>query len=233
MGEKKDLTDVFDAIQNALDTSTGEACKELAVSAVSITNPVLGTVINLGLQHFNEIKLRFLLKGLASGLNIETRLNQLYAYVKGSVSRAFAVANTFRETIAANSPHICMLYGIILSKHLGEQETDFSQDDIIVCHALENASDHDLDIFYEIMTNCLTKDKKVEYHKRDIQKYEKTCLWCIYNRLFRQGGYTIGELSGDYSSVADDEVINTCQYADSSAELLMNLIYDLRQIWTY
>ena len=233
MGGKKDLTDVIDAIQNTLDTSVGDVCKELAVSAISITNPMLGTAINLGLQHFNEIKLRLLLRGLASDQNIETRLNQLYAYVKGSATRAFAVANTFRETIAANSPHICMLYGIILSKHLGSKESDFSQDDIIVCRALENASDYDLDIYKELMTHCVTKEKEIAYRKQDKKRYDITCVWCANNRLFTKNGYIHAELSGNYDDIPDEMIINTHYHIESAAVLLYELIKELEQVWNY
>lgn len=231
MDEKKGLTEVFDAIQDTLDTPIGDVCKEITVDAINNISPILGATISVGLQRFNEIKLRYLLKGLASDLNMEKRLNQLRNYVMSSTSRAFTVANVFREAIAANSPKICLLYGIILSKHLGKQGKDFSHDDILVCHALENASDYDLDIYKEIMTNCVTTDKKIAYKKQDKKKYDQTCTWCLYNRLFIKRGYICAELSGDYDDISDDIDINTGYCVESAAELLLELIDTLKRIW--
>ncbi len=233
MERKKDLTDVFDAIQNTLETPMGGACKELVVDAISSMSSVIGSAVNVGLQHFNEIKLWYLLKGLSSDLDVEKRLNQLHNYVTSSVSRAFTVANVFRETVAANSPHICLLYGYILSRHLGENEKDFSQDDIILCHALENASDYDLDIFIEIMTSCVAEDKIIKYKKQDKKKYDQTCTWCLYNRLFIKREYIYAELAGKYDDIPDDIDISTGYHVESAAELLCKMIDDLKQIWHY
>ena len=52
------------------------------------------------------------------------------------------------------NPKVCVIYGLILANHL-ETLTEFTHEELIVCKALENATDYDLKNFKEIMENYL------------------------------------------------------------------------------
>lgn len=104
-------------------------------------------------------------------------------------------------------------------------------DDIIVCNALENASDYDLDNFKEIMNSWINQDGLVEYPRTDKERLEKTCLWCVYSRLFSINGLTWGQASGKDDS--DSKTVKTNHVPNSSSNILLNLINDLGQVWNY
>ena len=81
-------------------------------------------------------------------------MNELYNYVNSSPEKAIIVANLFKQTVNAECPKVCVIYGLILANHL-ETLTEFTHEELIVCKALENATDYDLKNFKEIMENYL------------------------------------------------------------------------------
>lgn len=157
MLQKYDLTDIGNAISQAMDNPIVEIVRTGTVGALGMLNPVLGIAAGIGndlISKYNDFKLSFLLNGLASGRNIEMRLNQLYTYVTSSSEKAVIVANLFKQTINAECPKACILYGLILASHL-DSGTKFTHDELIVCKAIESATDYDLKNFKEIMENYL------------------------------------------------------------------------------
>ncbi len=225
---------VLKKIQEMLTTPEGEAVLSEAGLAVGMICPPAGVVaesFNIFLQQYDKLKLRMLIKGLSKDLDVEKHINELYNYVSSSPTRAFTVGNVLKEAVAAKSPKICMLYGIILAEHVNKQKTDFTIDDIIVCNALENASDFDLDNFKELMEHWINQEGYIEYPKEEKEKFEKTCLWCIYSRLFNIHGFTWAILGGEDDP--ESKTVRTNYVVESSAKMLLNLVNELGMTWNY
>ena len=153
MAQKYDLTDIGNALSRVMDNPMTKIIRSGSIGVLGVVNPVAGIVGGIGndlLSEYNTFKLGHLLNGLASGFNLERRLNELYNYVNSSPEKAIIVANLFKQTVNAECPKVCVIYGLILANHL-ETLTEFTHEELIVCKALENATDYDLKNFKEIM----------------------------------------------------------------------------------
>ena len=151
MSKKYDLTDIGNVLSEAMNNPIVEIIRSGAVGVLGLANPVIGIAGAIGndiLSKYNDLKLSYLLKGLEAESNIEKRLNQLYTYVKSSHNKALNVANLFKQTITAECPKACFLYGLIMASHL-DSDTSFTYDELIVCKAIETATDYDLKNFKE------------------------------------------------------------------------------------
>ena len=229
-----DFPQVIEKIQEKLATPEGEAVLAEAGLVAGTIYPIAGFItesFSVFLQQYDKHKLRLLIKGLSKDMNVEKHMNELYNYVNSSSIRAFTIGNVLKETIAAKSPKICMLYGLIIAKHIGIQKTDFTIDDIIVCNALENASDFDLENFKEIMELWINQEGKIEYPKEEKEKLEKTCLWCVYSRLFSIHRFPWAIIGSEDDP--NSKTVKTNYIIDSSAKLLQNLINELGLTWNY
>ena len=130
----------FETALSLLNT-IGSSLDSVAPSFLSIAQK-MGAVAD-------EIKMKALLRGLASGLNQETQVNKLYTYVDDNEENSFYISNTIRKALLSNSPIACTIMGRILSNHINEKHV-YSQDDIIIVHALESATDYDIRSFADI-----------------------------------------------------------------------------------
>ena len=159
------------------------------------------------------------------------KLNQLYNYVVSSHERAINVANLLRKTVNAECPKVCVIYGLILANHM-ESNTEFTQDELIVCKALENATECDLKNFKEIMEKYLkpvSDGNKIVFPKEfpDLDEFITTCDWAVYNRIFISRITEWGNIEDEY------EGFNTHYYGVKPASVLMKYIKVARQIWNY
>lgn len=96
MEQKHDLADIENVLTNAMDNPVAKAIRSGAIGALGIFHPIAGVAVGLGdnlLNEYNTYKLNLLLNGLSAGLNMETRLNELYNYVNLSQEKAISVAN--------------------------------------------------------------------------------------------------------------------------------------------
>ena len=121
MAQKYDLTDIGNALSQAMDNPVVEIIRSGTVGTLGIVNPVLGIAAGIGndlLSKYNDFKLSYLLNGLASGCNLEKRLNQLYTYITSSSEKAINVANLFKQTVNAECPKACIIYGLIMATHI-------------------------------------------------------------------------------------------------------------------
>lgn len=234
MEQNYNLTDIENVISNAMDNPMSEFIRSGAVGIAGAINPVAGVVGVIGndfLSKYNTFKLSHLLKGLESGLNIEKRINQLYNYVSSTPEKAITVANLIKQTINAECPKVCVIYGLILASHLNPS-TEFTYDEMIVCKALENATDHDLKNFRVIMENYLkptAKGKRIVFPSvfEDITAYTTTCNWCVYNRLF------VSRMA-EWEEMEEGNLdLSTYYYEASPASVLLNYINDASRIWDY
>lgn len=124
MAQKYDLTDIGNALSRVMDNPMTKIIRSGSIGVLGVVNPVAGIVGGIGndlLSEYNTFKLGHLLNGLASGFNLERRLNELYNYVNSSPEKAIIVANLFKQTVNAECPKVCVIYAI------NEQISNFAQ----------------------------------------------------------------------------------------------------------
>ena len=95
MAQKYDLTDIGNALSRVMDNPMTKIIRSGSIGVLGVVNPVAGIVGGIGndlLSEYNTFKLGHLLNGLASGFNLERRLNELYNYVNSSPEKAIIVA---------------------------------------------------------------------------------------------------------------------------------------------
>lgn len=73
-----------------------------------------------------------MLEGLAQNGDYDRALNSLAKYIQNDSERAFYVGNIFQKVLEAESPTVCMLYGLILSKHKTDDEETLVPDPNVV-----------------------------------------------------------------------------------------------------
>ena len=233
MTEKMNIEDIEKAIYKVLDNPDTKIISSLFANSLNLINPTVGAVAQISndfLSTYNNFKLACLLKGLASNLCIEERLNELYNYVNSSSEKAICVANLFKQTINAECPKACVIYGLILASHLNSN-TNFSHEELIICKALENATDFDLNNFKDIMEKYIedTPNGKKVVLPNNISTsntYTITCDWCIYNRIFVSSLFEVDEANEElYTKI--------CYYIKEPASVLLKYIKMARQTWDY
>ena len=126
---------------------------------------------------------------------------------------------------------VCVIYGLILANHL-ETLTEFTHEELIVCKALENATDYNLKNFKEIMENYLkptSNGRRIVFPKdfADIAAFTTTCDWCVYNRIFVSRTAEWGEME---EGILD---MSTYYYEANPASVLLDNINAARQTWNY
>lgn len=235
----KKLSDVEQKLIQVITSQECEAVRDIAISITGAINPPAGvgtSVANSLLKQYNDYKIKLLLTGLSRKLNIEKQINELYNFVASSAERAITVANLFKQTINAESPKVCVIYGIILSERIGEK-TDFTHEELILCKALENATDYDVCNFKEMMKNHVRVNSEgkrtvayLDIEPKQQEKYIITCDWAVYNRIFREENAEFGDIDDEgYSSM----LTGTFYIVTEIADLLFEKIEDVQQIWKY
>lgn len=234
MEPKHNLTDISNALAKVMDNPIANLIRSGTIGVLGTLNPIAGVLAEIGndlLSNYDTFKFSLLLKGLSSESNMEKRLNELYNYVNASPEKAVIVANLFRKTIISECPKVCVIYGLILAAHL-ENNTEFTQDELIVCKALENATEYDLNNFKTIMEKYLKLDsneKRIIFPKDfpDLNEFTITCDWGVYNRIFLLRSLQWGGMRDTTSA------IYTNYYETKPASVLMNYIEKATQIWNY
>lgn len=112
---------------------------------------------------FDAFKINHLLRGLSFGLNMEMQIDLLYNYVNLIPNKALLVTNIFKKVINAEFIKVCVIYWMIIYKHL-KNESDLSKDERLLSMAFENAIDFYLINFKEIMGKYANFDR-VEFEK--------------------------------------------------------------------
>ena len=233
------FSDIEQKIGQVITSQESEVVRDIAISITGAINPLAGvgaTTANSLLKLYNDYKIKVLLTGLSGKLDIEKQINELYNFVASSAERAIAVANLFKQTINAECPKVCVIYGIILSEHIGAK-TDFAHEELILCKALENATDYDICNFKEMMEHHVrvnTEGKRtvayLEIEPKQQEKYIFTCDWAVYNRIFKEENTEFGDIDDEgYSSM----LTGTFYIVTEIADLLFEKIKDIQQIWKY
>ena len=234
------LEDVSKKIIEMINSPEAVIGRDVSIELLSSINPLLGvagSAVNSFLNEFDNYKVNQLLVGLASGLNGEKKINELYNYIVSSHERAFTIGNIFRQAINAQTPKVCVLYGHIISNHIGEKEKSFTQEELIVCNALISATDFDIKNFKTLMDSCVRKDengiRKISYSKDDKDVLEiqntlnATCYWCVYNRIFSSNPMQFFSIDGEKFN------IDTSFCVESPADVLLKYITAVQQILNY
>lgn len=230
--QNHELKDILTRISEITNKPELSPIRELTVGVIGVCNPVAGVAagtINSVISDYNIYKLTLLLKGISSGLNTETRMNELYNYINKSDENAINVANIFQKVINAESPKVCLLYGLIIAEHL-DSSNCFTQEELIVCKALENSTDYDLSIFKNIMeqyTKAEENERKIIELPSGLENrdsYVTTCDWCVYNRIF-----VIEHVKYENSTL----IHNRFYYVSAPANILLKYIDDLHRVWDY
>lgn len=231
MKNKHDLSDIGSIISNVMDSSFMKIISSTSIDILGILNPIAGIAAKVGgniLHKYNNFKFALLLKGLSIGTNIENRLDELYNYVNSNKGNAINVANLFRKTLNAECPKVCVIYGLILANHMGN-DTEFTQDELIVCRALENATERDLKNFKDIMEKYIEptpNGKKIIFPDgfANLIEFTTTCDWGVYNRIFVSR-------NAEYKNCSI--ILGTNYYEAESASILKEYINKAYSIWDY
>lgn len=231
---KDNLTDIINTLVKVMDTPIANGIRSGAIGVLGILHPIAGIAAEVGngfLSEYDDFKFSLLLKGLSSESNLEKRLNGLYNYVNASPEKAIIVANLFRKTIISECPKVCVIYGLILATHL-KNNTEFTQDELIICKALENATEYDLHNFRILMEKYLKSDSngnRIVFPKDfpNLNEFTVTCDWGVYNRLFLLRSFQWEEMRDTTLE------IYTNYYEAKPASVLMNYIKKATPIWNY
>lgn len=222
------INEIEEKIKDVLKSTAAVMAIDTAVASVQAVNPVLGigaAATGTFLKELYNYKRQKMLEGLAQNGDYDRALSSLAKYIQNDSERAFYVGSIFQKVLEAESPTVCMLYGLILSKHKPDDEVSFSMEEMIVAKALSSASDFDLKNFRIIMSKYIKVQedgsKQVVYDEEltdNINALNTTALWAVYNRLFTNAALEWGVFPMDSSKVM------TQMYIQPPAELLFELL---------
>lgn len=177
----------------------------------------------------NVIKLSCALKCLDEDLNVEKSINELYNYVSNP-DRAFYVSTSFRKIILSNSTIAASIIGVMLGE-IKNQNREFNRTDIILLNALENISDYDIRILYEMMDNKYTNDD-IGREYIDEMKFPKDKKADFLEMLEFGDKYQIFGVFTE--SIEQEKMFFGKQYYKKPvADKLMNYIEQVKQILKY
>ena len=177
----------------------------------------------------DQTKLNCIIKGLSEDKNVETRMNELYTYVKQSKEHAFLVSDSFRKMMLSNSVTACCIMGIMLGDFTKENRNP-TQYETIVMRALSLFTDYDIRNFDEMIRNNYIIETESGSKYIDITKFPKdkkdgfmmTLDFCNQNRIFNYGSLVDG-----CGVVMDASII------DKVSELLFSYINRARRQMSY
>ena len=199
-----------DKVLNIFNRPEVQAGLSTATEGISISNPAAGlilTAVKDVVSVADEVRAQRILKGLASGLNQETHMNELQNFIAASDQNALFIADVLRKALLSDSLIVCTLMGRIVADH-ASRNTPFDQYDAIIVHAVESATDDDLREFYHIM-NSLSDDGFVETENKLVSDWGANC------RLFRNNDQiTWGEVHDGPKRVPTEVATRLMEYLD-------------------
>lgn len=201
--DKVDEVGVVDALIPIVET--------LRPESVFVLEP-----LNAVYKSANQMKLQYMLSGLAEGLDMEKKMNDLYNYVKNR-DRAFYVSECVQKVLLSNAPVVCCILGLMLSD-LTQKDDDIDQIDAVLLNALSGFSDEDIRNFSDIVSgkylhedlgdNFIDSQKFPENKKMN---YRLTVDLCIQSRILRsdaatdrKGGLHMGTIK---TTIVSDKLI--------------------------
>lgn len=207
----KTLSDIVNAIKDKLLSDEAQAAISTTTAVIAATGPTgtivatAGTALNDLLKVSDDISMRNLFRELNTGLNQEMAINQLYNYVNTSQRRAYWVKDAMLKARASSSPLVQLLLGVILSDHVKEP-SDYTEDDLVITQALDNATDWDIKNFYEELGKYINTGDSFNPIPEEIKKYDFMFQWANNNRILNR----ISGTSPDFHVPGEqDETQNT------------------------
>ena len=199
----KDDDEIKKQLLACLDKDDIKTALSLGGIVASIGDPIAGAVTQAFLEISSIVdrkKVQRILEGLASGLNQETYIYQLKAYISESEEHSSYVANTIRKGMLAESEIVCVLMGRMLADHVNTKEK-YDKYDVIILHALGSATDDDMKVFYSMMRLVQNEELPQE------DEYTECIEWGLTNRLFKQGRgeKTVKGITDYYDYIAPKE----------------------------
>lgn len=232
MVNKDNLGKIAEKMKDILEEIKGYGIVEYGASLLEFGLPqytiFIETVKQLG-GMADQIKLNCIIKGLSEGKNVETRMNELYTYVKNNKEHAFLVSDSFRKMMLSNSTIACCIMGIMLGDFAAENRNP-TQYEAIIMRALSTFNDYDIIYFNEIMHNRYIVEiengtKYVDCSKFPDDKKEEFMLtldFCNNNRIFK-----FGTIYNDSCVIADVSTV------DKVSEVLLKYINRARTQMSY
>lgn len=194
----KSILDVISAIKDKLLSDKAQAAISTSTAIASATGPVgtivakTGTVLNDLLIISDDMVMGNLFEELNTGLNQETAINQLYNYVSASQKRAYWIKDAMLKARASSSPLVQLLLGVILSDHVKEP-SDYTEDDLIITQALDNATDWDIKNFYDVLKKYIKNGDSFTPTLEETKKYNYMFQWANNNRILNRVSGTLSD----------------------------------------
>lgn len=221
---------IQESLLTILRTDKVKALATVGIDGLFVNNPTVAlflTAVNEIAGMADEVRIHAVIKGLSTDLNQEQQINILYNYVEKSEENAFYVSNTLRKALLADSIIVCTVMGKMLASHV-KRGSVYDQEDNIVFHALETATDEDIRLFMKLMQEYKSPKGmlRIPLAEMDSHLYA-TMGWCESNRLFYgpSGGISWGGFG--------DEGFDTSHSSTSSAERLLEYVSSVKQILEY
>ena len=146
----------FSKIEEKLEIPVDKT-SELVMEIAAAVNPLLGLIQPI-MKKTDEIKIGHLLLGLANGLDVERKINQLYIYAS-TKERAEYISNVFRQALLNYSRIGTVMMGLQLSK-LMDDDRNLNQEDLVIFNTLSDLNDFDILNFIEIYDYWSMKEKE-------------------------------------------------------------------------
>lgn len=154
-----------------------------AISIIGLRYPVSAAFLEFfknTSKVVDDYKVNMLIRQLGKNLNMEELKNCLVNYIKNDDKKAMQIVDIFRKALLSESRIAISIMGLILGENINKN-TDMSRDDLIICKALDNATDIDLSYFYKLIQSNKTKNRDKLTDEEIL-----TCEWCVYNRIFKE-----------------------------------------------
>ena len=198
---------------------------------ISESTTIEGALLQLGrglISGLSKAKMNFLIKGLSSDYDIDNKVEELLKCIKSSEENENLIATLFRQISNSESPKVCVIFGLVIADHL-KDDFKVSHEELILCKALESATDYDLNNFKIIMEKFIIENsygRKVELSSElnSIESYISTCDWCVNNRIFKT-------LPAEYSEEDESLIIENQYYATKTSDALYNYLKRAKILW--
>lgn len=201
--DKENIDNAIEVLKKVVEKIKEYNIGEYGLSMLELSKPQYSYLIESLKQMgsmADQAKLNCIIMGLSENKNVETRMNELYSYVKKSKENAFLISDSFRKMMLSSSTIACCIMGIMLGDFAKEDRKP-TQCEMIIMRALGLFTDCDMVNFVEIMgMSCnVEEDGETRYINRaqilneKREELEMTLDFCSQNRIFKLQALVSGE----------------------------------------
>lgn len=168
MGEKlQKLSGKIKDFYSLSKDNVGGAIETIASEVI----PFVGAVRPL-MEETDKTRLSYLLVGLKHGNDFDSQIEKIYDYID-KPEKANYIVSMFREALISSSHIVNTIMGIQLSKMIGN-ESDITQEDLIIYDALTSFNDFDV------------KNFKLIYESTENEPFKTDNGICVNETVLRQ-----------------------------------------------